>query len=320
MNSPEVMNFNWQIRTLKEWRDLYAKSTQQNWMQTWAYAQASLATDHLRSRLGLIEKDGQQLGVLCVQEIKLGPIHIVNLRRGPLWFAQPSTELFIEFASAFRKEFPRSFFQRLRWLAEYDIQDENKENLFKQLNKIGFKLRKENFVTSWIDLTQSIEQLRKNTEQKWRNCLNKAEKSNLTIQHETRLQNKNLFFAHYKEHQRSKNYHGPSEKFLRIEFSELEKTNDIFYLWAFHERTPIACMVFTVHGNTVAYRMGWNTESGRTYNAHYLLLWQALLISKERNLKYFDIGGLLPEDSPGITKFKNGLGGQISNYAILSNF
>ncbi len=313
------MNFNWQIRTLKEWRDLYAKAIQQNWMQTWAYAQASLATDHLRSRLGLIEKDGQPIGVLCVQEIKLGPIHIVNLKRGPLWFTSPTAEMLIEFAAAFRKEFPRSFFQRLRWLAEFDFQKEGKEELVEQLNKIGFKLRKENFVTSWIDLGHPLEQLRKNIDQKWRNCLNKSEKSNLTVQHQERLQNAKLFFDHYKEHLQSKKYHGPSEKFLRIEFSELEKINDIFYLWAFHEDKPIAAVVITVHGNTAAYRIGWNSETGRTYNAHYLLLWQALTISKERNLKYFDIGGLLPGDSPGITKFKNGLGGHISYYPILSN-
>ena len=313
------MNFNWQIRTLKDWRDLYSQATQQNWMQTWAYAQASLATDHLRSRLGVIEQNGQVIGVLCIQEIKLGPIHIVNLKRGPLWFSPPTAEAFIEFASAFRNEFPKSLFQRLRWLPEFEIQEANKTEVVEKLNKIGFKLRKENFVTSWIDLNQSAEQLRKNTEQKWRNCLNKAEKSNLTIKHEERLQDKNLFFTNYQKHLQSKKYHGPSQNFLRIEFSELEKTNDIFYLWAFHGAEPIACVVITVHGNTAAYRMGWNTESGRNYNAHYLLLWKALLISKERNLKYFDIGGLLPDDAPGITKFKNGLGGRESRYMILSN-
>ncbi len=313
------MNFNWQIRTLKEWRDLYAKAIQQNWMQTWAYAQASLVTDHLRSRLGLIEKDGQSIGVLCIQEIKLGPIHIVNLKRGPLWFTQPTSEMFIEFASAFRKEFPKSFFQRLRWLAEFEMQDENKSQTLEQLNKIGFKLRKENFVTSWIDLDQPVEVLRKNMEQKWRNCLNKAEKSNLTIKHEGKLKNKALFFSHYKVHLQSKKYRGSSEKFLSVEFSELEKLNDIFYLWAFHENKPISCIAITIHGNTAAYRVGWNTENGRAYNAHYLLLWQALLISKERNLKYFDIGGLLPDDAPGITKFKKGLGGQEFHYVILSN-
>lgn len=287
-------------------------------MQTWAYAQASFVTDFLRSKLGVIEKDGKIIGVLCVQEIKLGPIHIVNLKRGPLWFEQPTAESFIEFAKAFRNEFPKTMLQRLRWMPEYQMPLDKENTTLEQIQKIGFKLRQENFITEWVDLSLSVDELRKKLDQKWRNGLNKAERLNLDVKLQLQLQSRDqkLFFDLYKRHTQNKKYKGPSEKFLKIEFSELEKTNDILYLWCWKENQPLACIVITVHGNTAAYRVGWNTEEGRKNNAHYLLIWNAIQLAKQKSLQHFDVGGLLPDESPGITEFKKGLRGRRTQFMV----
>ena len=310
------MQFDWTVRTLKEWNQYYSLSLSANWMQTWAYAQASLKADYLSSKMALILENGIPVGMMCVQSIKLGPLQVINLKRGPLWFEETTSERLLQFAQAFRKEFPRSLFQRLRWMPEFDFTNESP--MVEALTKIGFKLRKEKFITSWLDLTASEEDLRKQLCQKWRNCLHKAEKQNLNEQTDLHLKNLGVFFSYYTQHVQTKKYQGPTLRFLSEEFTELSKTGAVCFIWAKQDKKPVAGLSIVFHGPTASYRLGWNTEAGRKSNAHYLLIWKALLFAKSKGCLRFDIGGLLPDEAPGITHFKKGLGGQISQSITLS--
>ena len=309
------MKFNWTSRPLKEWRNYFELVANMNWMQTWSYAQATHATDRLTSRLGLVTKSGQPMAVLCVQEINFGPIQIVNLKRGPLWLVPATEELFLEFAKTFREEFPKKMFQRLRWMPEMEVSDKTVE----KLSTLGFRMRKENFVTSWLDLAPAPEILEKNLNQKWRNCLGKSFKSGLEVKIENNNTNLEVFLQHYNHHQQERKYRGPTNKFLKIELENSEKTRDHFFLWAFQLGQPVAGMIINTHGKTAAYRIGWNTETGRNTNAHYLLIWKAVLICKQMGLASFDLGGLLPDSAEGVTHFKKGLSGQEVKLITLGN-
>ena len=309
------MEFNWKIRSIKDWRDFLDQSKNSNWMQTWSYAQASFAADYLKTRIALIEQQSRPIGMMCVQEITFGPIQIINLKRGPLWFVTPTQELTVEFAKQFRNEFPKKLFQRLRWMPEIELQPESVD----RLAKIGFKLRSENFITSLVDLNLPLTDIKKNLQQKWRNCLNKAEKSLIQIEVQTTNKFLSSFLKFYQYHQHQRKYKGPSARFLKTEFSHSEKTKDHFFVWAFIDNFPVAGIAVTRHGSTAAYRVGWNNPDGRKYNAHYALLWKAIEVSKEFGHAHFDLGGLLPEDAAGVTHFKNGLNGQEIKLAILSN-
>ncbi len=125
------MHFDWSPRTLKELRGFLARTQNTNWMQTWAYAQATFISDHYRTRIALIIHNNEPVAMMSVQEIKLGPIRFVNLKRGPLWFEKPTEKLFLEFAKAFRQEFPKSFGQRLRWMPEFEIEEKTLSELKK---------------------------------------------------------------------------------------------------------------------------------------------------------------------------------------------
>ena len=309
------MEFNWKPRSIKEWREFLAQTKNANWMQTWNYAQASFTADYLITRIALIEQQGEPIGMMSVQQIKFGPAQIINLKRGPLWFVEPTQELTVEFAAAFRKEFPKKLFQRLRWMPEIELNSATTA----RLEKIGFRLRKENFVTALVDLRQPLLEIKKNLQQKWRNCLNKAEKSGIELVVQTSNEHLDSFLKFYNYHQRQKRYQGPSQKFLKAEFSTSEKTKDHFFIWAYVNHFPIAAIAVTCHGSTAAYRIGWNNPEGRKHNAHYALLWKAIEISKQRGHSHFDLGGLLPDEAAGMTHFKNGLNGHEIKLAIFGN-
>ncbi len=309
------MEFNWTTRSIKDWREFLAQSKNSNWMQTWNYAQASFEADHLVTKIALIERQGLPIGMMSVQEIKFGPAQIVNLKRGPLWFIDPTQELIVEFAEKFRNEFPKKLFQRLRWIPEMELQPSSVE----RLEKIGFKLRTENFVTALVNLRQPLFEIKKNLQQKWRNCLNKAERSSLQIEVQTNNRNLSSFLKFYQYHQHQRNYKGPSLRFLKTEFRDSEKTKDHFFVWAYVDHFPVAAIAITCHGSTAAYRIGWNNPSGRKHNAHYALLWKAIEVSKELGHAHFDLGGLLADEAAGVTHFKKGLNGHEMKLAIFGN-
>lgn len=307
------MHFDWSSRTLKEWRHYLLRAKKSNWMQNWAYAKASFATEFYKTRIALVVDDNKPVAMMSVQEIKIGPIHFINLKRGPLWFEQPTEELFLSFAETFRREFPKSIGQRLRWIPEYEMH----QNTLDKLSQIGFKLHQHTFTTLWVDLSQTEDELKKNLQQKWRNCLNKALRSPLKIEVDNSNQRFSLFMEYFRQHVIKKKYQAPSKKFLHIEFKELGHQSDQYFFWAYLENVPVAAIAVVTQGKTASYRLGWTTDQGRKHNAHYALLWKALLVCKEKQFSAFDVGGLFLDETSGFSHFKKGLGGQVSHLVTL---
>ena len=59
------------------------------------------------------------------------------------------------------------------------------------------------------------------------------------------------------------------------------------------------------------YLFGFTNDIGRKFQANTLLLWHAIIESKKKGLKEFDLGGFNKKTPNGIKKFKEGLNGRI---------
>ena len=73
-------------------------------------------------------------------------------------------------------------------------------------------------------------------------------------------------------------------------------------------KTPVAAMLFLLHGRSASYHIGWSDELGRQCNAHALLLWQAARWLQARGYAWLDLGTLDTETTPGLARFKLGSG------------
>ncbi|HPI41360.1 MAG TPA: GNAT family N-acetyltransferase [Pseudobdellovibrionaceae bacterium] len=301
------MRFNWSTRSINEWRELLKQAPRSNWMQAWPYSRALRQRDFKTHRLATIERSGKTVGFVVFYEIKLGPIHFIELLRGPLWF-QDSVSLkdFLEFAKLFRSEFPNHFLRKLRWLPEWGYSEE----ACQFMEQVGFKKSIESYETVLLDLSSTEIELRNKFKQKWRNCLHKAERSQLSIQQDLRGKNLELFLQKYSEHKSQKNYIGPSAPFIYEEIQSAFPFREAFLLWAYHEKIdPVAGVYIQIHGKTASYRVSWNTQVGRHTNAHYLLLWKAIQTLKKIGVQTLDLGGIKSDEAPGLTHFKLGMGG-----------
>ncbi len=309
------MRFDWTLRTLQEWKELLEQAQQANWMQTWAYAQASFKKDWIPTQMAAVSDDqGQLIAIIALQKIILGPFKYIRINRGPLWLKKNVCEQdLIQFAQLLRSEFPKSWLTKIKWLPEFNLSP----NGFKSLEKINFKLAQKNFQTTWLDLSQSEETLRSNLKQKWRNSLNKFERAGLTIKIESTPGHFSEFLNFYELYKRQKNFQGPSREFLGIELSEAFRQKQATLLWAMENGLPIAGIAIHSHGKNISYRAGWNSSQGKLTNAHYGLLWHSILHFKKLGFEQFDLGGILPMEAQGLTHFKLGLGGSQSRSEII---
>ena len=66
------------------------------------------------------------------------------------------------------------------------------------------------------------------------------------------------------------------------------------------------------HGLSATYEVGYVSARGRELRATHLLLWQAVEALLRKRVRWLDLGGIATDRSPGIARFKLGMGGEVS--------
>ena len=304
------MEFDWTKRTVKEWRDLFAEVPRFNVLQAMPYARAVRSVDQKITRYALIKRGAEAVGIVAIQEIKLGLVHVIDLYRGPLWFeADPPVSWLEEFADLFSKTYPSRWLRRRRWLPEWEGSPETDAIL----KRHGFKFTTQTYETVWLDLSLAEDDLRRRLKSNWRNHLNQGERSISRITQDWTGATADLFLRQYGVDLTLKGYRGRKPNFVREEITAALLFREVVIFWAFDAKdtaSPVAAILLFLHGRSASYRVGWTTDVGRKANAHNVLLWEATCVLKKRGLMFFDLGGVEPATGEGLTQFKYGLGGQ----------
>ena len=298
----------WDELTLSEWDQLFAALPRPNLLQTWPYAQTMRASQQLMTRFGVIRKNGKNAGVLQIQEIKLfGLLHIVTLDRGPLWFdGYGSPQDWCDFFECFDAAFPKRLGRFRRVMPETPPL----EPLDSHLKSLNFKAKSSGYQSIWLDLRPELQTIRSGLKQKWRNRLNAAEKTDIQIRCDDAHLHIDWLIDQYMEDRRLKKYAGASPKIIRNLFNYSDPRNETLLLRATQNNDTIAAILVFKHGRSATYQIGWSGALGRKTNAHYLLLWSAIESLQNDGIDWFDLGGINLEQAEGVTKFKQGLGGE----------
>jgi lipid II:glycine glycyltransferase (peptidoglycan interpeptide bridge formation enzyme) len=80
-----------------------------------------------------------------------------------------------------------------------------------------------------------------------------------------------------------------------------------------YEHEPIAGTVITQIGPTGLCLLAAADEKGRALGGAYQLQWRAIELLKAKGVRWYDLGGINPEQNPGCYRFKSGLGGKIGS-------
>lgn len=303
-----MMTIDWSPRSIPEWRHMLRAAPRSNWMQSLTLAKALKDIFKKNTRIGAIRLDGKIIGMLTIQEVKIGPFKMIELYRGPIWFYEAPQDSWLEdFAKLFAEEYPRGILQRRRWLPEWPASDTANATL----KRHGFRASKNFYETIWLDLTRPEDELRASLKKNWRADLKKGSNTPIDVRIDRDGTSIDMFIEYHEQERTRKKYLTRGKNLLAMELKNAATLKELMILWAIEGREPVAAVAIVMHGNSATYRAGWSLGRGRELHAHNVLLWDAVTMLKAANYRAFDLGGTTPTSgSAGYIKFKQGMGGE----------
>jgi hypothetical protein len=168
------------------------------------------------------------------------------------------------------------------------------------------------YSTSWLDLASDAETLRGGLATDWRNRLRQAE-SNRIVAREARQPEAIAWLLDRNEaYRREVGYRGPTRAFLGRLAVAAQAAGELLPLLAFERAEPVAGIMLVRHGCSATYEVGYVSPRGRELRATHLLLWRAIEALRRDRVRWLDLGGIATDRSPGIARFKLGLGGAVA--------
>lgn len=296
----------------RQWTEIVSSFRDLSLVQTWEYGEAKSHTGPWKVERAIFV-DGQQLVGAYQAMVRSIPYlggGLVWINRGPLWQRQGSLDIsiFLRLLKELRDYWVENqkMYLRIAPTAQQEMAD---ANLFAQC---GYSLVDgiESWASARLDLSLPIEKLRSNLEQKWRNCLNKAERLELTCESGT---NDDIFRGVLDEYdemlrERDLKVSAPPPFLIQLQAC-LSEDRKLWGLIARQGGKGLGGVLIARYGQTCEYLAGAFNESGRNVNAGNLLLWQAICQMKDLGYRWFDLGGMHPVSTPkGIFHFKSGVG------------
>jgi Acetyltransferase (GNAT) domain len=306
----------WSPMPLEAWGERFRRIRRSTLLQHLPYAHAERRINQMGARHGLIRIGGEEAGLVQIGEVGLlgRLIHVVQLDRGPLWFAGFGAQDHVgAFFRAFAAEFPRSFGRKRRVLAELTDTQANR----RLLADAGFLRndRYQGYETIWVDLEPETDRLRARLDGNWRRFLSKSERTGLSVTEDWSGDTSAGFLATYDADRSAKNYSGPSRKMIETLLGLMIPLREAVILNALDGERTVAAMLILLHGSSATYLAGWNLPEGRKLGGHHRLSWHAMIMLKEKGIRDFDLGGVNEVSAQGIKHFKKGLGGTFTKLA-----
>lgn len=312
----------------EEWSLHWNTLQKTNMIQSWEYGEAKELTSHWKPLRFIIE-DSNKTPIALAQFLVFSiPFlgSVARLNRGPLKInleaSSDNEVLDLNMIKAINAEASK------RWWLLFIAPEINKNSIKEdKLISLGLRPRK---VTSWGSEVISLEKFDSNEELlaslngKWRNMLRKSQKSSLILErHVGKDSPIDQLKENYKKIQLTKGFEGLSLDFLEQIILTKGKTWKANIYTANKESKEgdgnfDGMLVNVTHGNSSTYLVGYTNSSGRSSNANYLLLWQAILDAKEEGVEFFDLGGLNENTPEGIARFKRGL--QAEHYDLIGEY
>lgn len=301
-------NIEWNTLSLPDWEARFALTRRATLLQSYDYARAACPLYRQKARWGLVRIDGAEAGLAQILEAGLlrNAIHALILDRGPLWFNDYGNKEHHEaFFTTLAAQFPARPGRRRRIIPEIP---ETEECAYMQ--RLGFRrLPRPGYRTIWLDLTPDEAALRANLDKKWRSALAKAERGPLRIEWDDTGKTLAALLTNYQSDKAKKGYDGPSVRLVRQLAKAFIPKGRFLMGRAILDNRAVAAILVLCHGSAATYQIGWSGEEGREHAAHNLLLWGAACRLKETGIRDFDLGGV-SDEAQGVTKFKQGMGGQ----------
>ena len=297
-----------------EWCRIIDQFSDANIYQTWSYDKVRCGEENI-SHLVLRSPDkiiaAAQARIVRIPVIGTGAAYV---RWGPLWQPrnQPLDPAIVRLViRALRNEYVCRRGLSLRIFPV--LFDDNSDLFMGMLRSEGYTRspEKDRSRTILLDISPPVEELRKNMDQKWRNCLNKAERNELEIIEGA----DDCFFADfidlYRDLLRRKRFPEPNDiNEFRIIQQELSIKHKMHIIMCRSGGSSSAGGIFSAIGDVGVYLFGATNKYGMENKGSYLVQWKAVQWMKYIGCRFYNLNGINPITNPGTYHFKAGVSGR----------
>jgi hypothetical protein len=295
----------WNTQSIEDWDAKFSRVPASNIHQSYSYAQTMRTLSKQKPKLGLIEIDGHEAGI--VQMIESGvlwnSLHSMTIERGPLWFEGFGTALHVKrFFDELNRQYPRRFGRRRNIAPE----TQDGPTAQKLIAQTGLQFSAQGRETIWLDLTQDMKTLYRNLAPASREALSKTEHAGLLVDWDWTGRHLAQLIAYSKAHADLKEY---STDFVLIYGALLADKGCLLTGRAIKDNQTLSWVVFATHGRSASYLAGWSSEAAYGTGAHHLLLWDGACMLQERGIKELDLGGTTDARADN-NQIRQGLGGR----------
>lgn len=297
-----------------EWYKIVDQFSDSNIYQTWSYDAIRCGEDKISHFVLRLSNKIVAAGQARIVRIPVLGVGAAYVRWGPFWAprnqkADPT--VFRMAVRALRNEYVcrRGLILRIFPL----LYDDNSNLCLESLLKEGYTRvsKKHRARTLILDIQPLIEELRKNMHQKWRNCLNKAERNQLEVIEGCDDSLFVDFIGIYRELLRRKKFQEPNDiNEFRIIQKELPTEFKMRIFLSRSNGFSSAGAIFTAIGDTGVYLFGATNDEGMKNNGSYLLQWKAIQWMKNKGCRYYNLNGINSLTNPGSYRFKSRLSGK----------
>jgi lipid II:glycine glycyltransferase (peptidoglycan interpeptide bridge formation enzyme) len=297
------------------WHDIIQRFDDASLMQTWSYSAARWGEGNLSHVLVKRNNEIVAAAQVVIKKVPLIGAGLAHVKWGPLWQLhgrQKSFQTLRRMLQALRNvyELRRGLLLRIFPAGTEDgtgvIRSIFTEEGLKRDLSIGTP------TSAFIDLSHSLEELRRSLRPTWRRNLVLAERNKLTIQQGTSDELLEIFTKLYIEMLHRKKVTGVVSI---ANFREMQKSLPeplkIRVMICEHQGEPIAGLAVPHLGNTAQNLLAATGHKGLDLRGSYLLHWRMLEWLKEHGCRWYDLDGVNHKAYPGISQFKLGFAGAL---------
>jgi lipid II:glycine glycyltransferase (peptidoglycan interpeptide bridge formation enzyme) len=296
------------------WHKYMREFDDANIYQTWNFA-ALVQNEKVLKHVAIYSKQNLiglvQVRIRTVPILNRGIAYILN---GPVWQKsnqENNIQILSDILVALRREFVVN--QKLLLRIKPFVFSDQISN-FDFIDKLGFtRLEKvRQYQTLVLYLNKDLDDIRKSFKQKWRNCLNRSERSGLEISEGNDQKLYKDFLSIYNQMIARKKFKENVDPYKMGKMNEeLDDEYKLKVFIAYKDKLPVASIIGTAIGDTGIYLLGASNEIGMENKGSYLLQWELIKWLKQKGCQRYDLGGINSEDNPGVYNFKSGITEQL---------
>jgi lipid II:glycine glycyltransferase (peptidoglycan interpeptide bridge formation enzyme) len=298
----------------EEWNDIVLDIDTLSLMQTWEFGEAKALTGPWKVSRAIFRKGNEIVGAAqaMIRTVPLLNRGLVWINRAPLLKNSDTaqSDVYIDILSELKKYWVDENKMYLRIAPPLMASNEN----YAILEKAGYLRATETdgWASEIVDLSRSTEELRKGLQQKWRNCLNKAERLEVSCETGSSDVLMDELLDDYKALLDNVGFGtNLSSELVKTMQNLLPDSRGMLVFVGRQNGEKLGSILIAPYGDTCMYLIGATNHTGRKVNANHYLIWNAVCEIKKRGYRWFDLGGAHPDNTPpGILHFKRGLRGR----------